>query len=200
MALERRILPQNESEVRALSGEDGVSHILGKGIVFNQRSQKLGWFYEIIDPRALDSADTSNIISCFNHDMNYILGSLQNRTLSIDVTEGSLDYDIVAPDTNIVKEMVLSPIIRGDVKGSSFMFDVASKGDEWEEESPGIYLRYVRKIEKVYELGPVSMPAYLQTSTDTVKRSFDDFIAEIKQKESRRNRQYAQMQMMMLNR
>jgi phage head maturation protease len=182
--MEKRILPQEQSEVRAIQGDDGIWHIPGKGIVFNSRSRKLGWFYEIIDARALDYANMDDAISCYNHNMNHILGSVRNKTTSYTITESSMDYDTLPPDNQTTRDIVIAPILRRDVTGSSFMFKAFDKGgDEWIEEPGGIVVRYVRKIEFVYEWGPVSMPAYLNTTTDIAKRSFDDFIKEHKQVE-----------------
>ena len=94
-----------------------------------------------------------------------------------------MDYDITAPDNQIIRDLVLAPITRGDITGSSFMFDIAKNGDEWEESSDGVYIRTIKAISKIYEVGPVSMPAYQQTSTDVAKRSFDEFINETKKVE-----------------
>lgn len=180
----RRYLPQSISEVRALSTDEGVAHITGKGIIFGQRSQRLGFFVEIIDSKALELADLEDMQSYFNHNPDYTLGTRRNNTLSIDITSGSLDYDITAPTTQTIRDLVIAPIERGDVTGSSFMFDIAKNGDEWEESSDGIYVRYVKRISKVYEVGPVAMPAYQQTTTDVVaRRSLDAFIETIKQNE-----------------
>lgn len=179
----RRYLPQSISEVRALSTDEGDEHISGKGIVFAQRSQRLGFFYEYIDTRALDSADLEDLQAYFNHNADYTLGTLRNGTLSINITGSSLDYDITAPTTQTIRDLVLSPIKRGDVTGSSFMFDIDKNGDEWEQVD-GVYVRYIKRIAKVYEVGPVSMPAYQQTTTDVVaKRSFDAFIETINKSE-----------------
>lgn len=183
MAQERRYLPQLLSEARAISSEDGTSHIAGKGIVFNQPSQKLGWFVEIIKDGALNGANIEDMLSFFNHDANFTLGSLRNKTVSLTITDRSADYDILAPDGPMIKELVLAPIQRGDVTGSSFMFDVARKGDEWEEGPDGMYIRTIHAIETVYEMGPVSMPAYRQTSTTIDKRSIDDIIKLTKQQD-----------------
>ncbi len=198
MVQEKRILPQELSEVRALQNDEGVWHIPGKGIVFNQRSRRLGYFVEIIDQRALDSANIENVISCYNHDMNYILGNIRNQTLTLEITEGSLNYDIVPPDNQSIRDLVLAPIQRRDVTGSSFMFDVAKDGDEWEKEGDDLFVRYVRKIDVLYELGPVSMPAYLGSSTDAAKRSFDSFIKHTHEVETNYKRQFAQNQLMLL--
>lgn len=180
----RRYLPQTISEVRALSTEDGATHIKGKGIVFGQKSQRLGFFVEIIDAKALELADLGDMQSYFNHNADYTLGTLRNSTLSYEIDASALHYDVLAPATQTIRDLVVSPIERGDVTGSSFMFDIERNGDEWEESADGIYIRYVRKIKKVYEVGPVSMPAYPQTTTDvSARRSLDAFIEETKKKE-----------------
>lgn len=196
MAQEKRVLPQEQSEVRAIQGEDGIWHIPGKGIVFNQRSRKLGWFYEIIDPRALDGANMDDAISCFNHNMSHILGSVRNKTTSYVITPDAMEYDTLPPDNPTTRDIVLAPIIRRDVTGSSFIFNVVEKGgDEWVQEPDGTVIRYVRKIDTVYEWGPVSMPAYLTTSTDIAKRSFDEYIQVNKKQELQFRSDYAKRQL-----
>lgn len=172
-------------------------HILGTGIVFNQRSQKLGWFYEVIDERALDDADMEDMVSCFNHDMNFILGRRSNKTLSFEVDGKGLHYDTLPQDNQSRRDMVIDPIQRKDVTGSSFIFNIAKRGDEWVEEPNGIIVRYVKKIERVLETGPVTIPAYPQTTSDIAKRSFDDFIKEHKQQESMYKRDFAKRQVML---
>lgn len=192
--METRVLPQELSEVRAIKNEQGVWHIPGKAIVFNQRSRKIGWFYEVIDSRALEGARIDDAISCFNHNTSIILGSVRNQTTSYTITPGAMEYDILPPDNQYTQDVVIAPIVRRDVTGSSFMFNAAKKGDEWVEED-GIYVRYVKKIEEVYEFGPVSMPAYMNTSTEIAKRSFDDFIKEHKQQEIAFRSQFAKMKL-----
>jgi HK97 family phage prohead protease len=181
---ERRYLNQETSEVRDLSIEgEGEVHITGKGIVFNMRSQNLGGFVEFIDAKALEGARIEEMKCFFNHNADYTLASLRNKTVSLTITEGSADYDITAPDNQTIRDLVLSPIKRGDITGSSFMFDIDAHGDEWEEGPDGVYVRYIKRIANLYEMGPVSTPAYLQTTSDVGKRSLDQFIQEVKQKE-----------------
>jgi len=197
--MEKRILPQEQSEVRAIHAEDGVWHIPGKGIVFNARSRKLGWFFEIIDPRALDFANMEDAISCYNHNMDHILGNVRNKTTSYTVTPEAMEYDTLPPDNQYTRDVVLAPIIRRDVTGSSFMFKAEEKGgDEWIQEPDGVIIRWVRKIETVFEWGPVSMPAYLQTTTDIAKRSFDDFIKDTRKIERMHERNFARTQTILL--
>ena len=198
--MERRYLPQIAAEVRAITDESGAYHIPGKGIVFNQWSRKLGWFKERIDSSALNNANIEELKCFYNHDPNYTLASYRNKTVVLTLSANSFDYDITAPDNQSIRDMVIAPIERGDVTGSSFMFDVAEDGDEWEMGADGIYMRTVHKIEVVYEMGPVSMPAYLQSSTSLVKRSLDEVIAMTRKTESRYKRQLALMDVIMLQR
>ncbi|MCE7071997.1 HK97 family phage prohead protease [Dyadobacter sp. CY327] len=203
MEREKRVIPQSLSEVRAVEIEGGGYQIPGKGIVFNQRSQKLGWFVEIIDPRALDEADMSDIVATYNHDMNYVLGRSTNNTLSYTIDSEGLNYVITPPDNQTIRDIVLAPIIRRDVTGSSFMFSVANRGDDWEEQPDGLVIRYVRKIDTVFEFGPVTMPAYRQTTTDAqqvAKRSFDEFIEETKKKELTYRSEFTRLKLELIGR
>lgn len=182
---EQRLLSQALSEVRAVypEGEEGKIFIEGNGIVLNQRSEKLGFFYEFIDPDSLRETNFDDAVSLFNHDSNYVLGAFRNKTLQIDITREAVKYRDIPPPTDTIRDLVLTTIDLGYVRGSSFMFTIAKNGEEWEENSDGTYTRYVKKIERVYEMGPVTMPAYSQTTTDIAKRSFDDWIKEFRKKE-----------------
>ena len=158
--------------------EGGEKRILGKGIVFNQRSQNLGGFIEIIDPRALDGTRMEDMLFFYNHDGNFTLASLRNKTGSVTITGDSADYDILLdPENKSFEDFVWRPVKRRDVTGSSFMFDIDAHGDEWDQNSDGLWVRYVRKIANLYEMGPVSMPAYQQTTADVALRSLDQVIA-----------------------
>ncbi|MDN8705120.1 HK97 family phage prohead protease, partial [Staphylococcus aureus] len=67
----------------------------------------------------------------FNHDPNYILGRTTAGTLSLSVNERGLVYDITAPDTQTIRDLVLAPMQRGDINQSSFAFRVARDGEDW---------------------------------------------------------------------
>ena len=62
-------------------------------------------------------------------------------------------------------------IERGDVSQSSFGFTVAS--DEWRKEE-GEEVRYIKKLKRLFDVSPVTFPAY--PDTDVAKRSHDEFI------------------------
>ena len=62
---------------------------------------------------------------------------------------------------------------RGDVKVMSFAFSIADDGEEWirDPDESGNWTRTISKIERVYDVSPVTYPAY--PSTDIAMRSLD---------------------------
>lgn len=146
-------------EVRAETDGDN-STIIGYGSVFNKRSENLGGFREIIAPGAFDGVLEDDVRALFNHDANIILGRSTNNTLSLSVDDEGLRYEIDAPSTQYVKDVVIAPMQRGDVRESSFHFRVARDGDTWEEDEEGVVIRTVHRIQRLFDVSPVTYPAY----------------------------------------
>ncbi|NJT49932.1 HK97 family phage prohead protease, partial [Escherichia coli] len=147
-------------EVRAEQYDNAPTHILGYGSVFNSRSEPLWGFREIIKPGAFDDVLNDDVRGLFNHDPNFILGRSSAGTLSLSVDERGLRYDIVAPDTPTICDLVLSPMLRGDINQSSFAFRVARDGESWYEDDEGIVIREITRISRLYDVSPVTYPAY----------------------------------------
>jgi|GEM_PF-2347106 len=149
----------------------------GKAIVCNSRSKNLGGFVEIIDPKALDNADLSDVVGLFNHDRNCVLGRTTSGTMTLTRdADGGLSYRISYDATDPDHQRVMAKILRGDVVGSSFAFRVGPDGDSWDKEetdTSSIYVRTVTKISKVADVCPVTDPAYAQSSA--AKRSLEEF-------------------------
>jgi hypothetical protein len=68
------------------------------------------------------------------------------------------------PDTTAGRDAVAS-IDRGDMDGCSFGFRVASDGDDWETVE-GENVRTINKFASLFDVGPVTYPAYSATSVD----------------------------------
>lgn len=160
--------------VRAEQPETGSAHIIGSAAVFNMRSENLGGFREIIKPGAFDGVLGDDVRALFNHDPNYILGRTASSTLRLTVDDTGLLYDIEAPDTQMVRDMVLAPLQRGDVTQSSFQFTVARDGDYWYQDEEGIVVREVTRIARLFDVGPVTFPAY--PDTNAASRAMQDFL------------------------
>ncbi|MBH8569364.1 HK97 family phage prohead protease [Microvirga sp. STS02] len=186
--------PAKTTEKRFLKGEKAGIHVeyrqegesqtpvafVGKAIVCNSRSHNLGGFVEIIDPKALDNADMSDVVGLFNHDRSMVLGRTTSGTLTLTRDkDGGLSYRIAYDPNDPDHQRVMAKIQRGDVVGSSFAFRVAPNGDSWDKEetdTTSIYVRTVTKISKISDVCPVTVPAYANSTA--AKRSLDSLRAE----------------------
>ncbi|MDX1538834.1 HK97 family phage prohead protease [Arsukibacterium sp.] len=167
------------SEVRAQTEEGQPAKIVGNGAVFNSRSENLGGFREIIMPGAFDDVLNDDVRATFNHDPNFILGRSSSGTLRIATNDDGLGYEIDAPSTQTIRDLVLSPMARGDIKESSFGFRVAQDGDEWLQDDEGIIVRKIHRMSKLFDIGPVTFPAY--QAANSAKRSMEQLKQAIEQ-------------------
>lgn len=119
-------------------------------------------FMESIAPGAFArSLGEDDIRACFNHDANFVLGRTSAKTATFTEDAKGLRAVILPPDTMCGRDVV-SLIQRGDVTGMSFMFHV--RKDEWTEGEDGeLPTRRLLDV-KLYEAGPVTFPAYEETS------------------------------------
>ncbi|WP_391528494.1 HK97 family phage prohead protease [Photorhabdus akhurstii] len=152
-------------EVRAEQHENQPTRIVGYGSVFNSRSEPMWGFREIIKPGAFDDVLNDDVRGLFNHDPNFILGRASSGTLSLSVDERGLQYDIQAPDTQTIRDLVLAPMLRGDINQSSFAFRVARDGEEWYEDDEGIIIREISKFSRLFDVSPVTYPAYQEADS-----------------------------------
>jgi len=161
--IERRFIT---GEVRLMQDDDGQRHIRGYGAVFDELSSDLGGFRERIAPGAFaKTIQEADVRSLWNHDRNYVLGRNKSGTLTLMEDDRGLLYDVVIPDAQWARDLVAS-IERGDVDGSSFGFRVMVDREAWEKnEETGEVIRTLREVQ-LYDVGPVTFPAYPQTSAE----------------------------------
>lgn len=159
--LEMRTLGNQPCELRMSGdGEAERPQIVGYAAVFNTRSALLfGTFVEEISPSAFDDVMGDDVRALFNHDPNFVLGRTRSSTLRLEIDSRGLAYTIDPPDTQTVRDLVLTPLKRGDVTGSSFGFRVADDGDEWRREGE-IVVRTIHKLASLRDVSPVTYPAY----------------------------------------
>lgn len=138
----------------------------GYAALFNVTADIGGWFEERIEPGAFKEAlKKSDIRALFNHDPNYILARSTAGTLEVKEDDKGLFYRFDAPDTTFGNDF-LKMLRRGDVSQSSFAFTV--KKQRWEEErmseNEWKYTRIVEEVEEVFDVSPVTYPAYSETT------------------------------------
>lgn len=168
---EKRMLAAQVCELRAVESDAGPTLIAGYGAVFNTRSDNMGGFFvEEIAPGAFDDVMDQDVRGLFNHDPNYLLGRTKTGTLRLSLDSRGLAYEIIPPDTQTIRDLVMTPLMRGDMSGSSFGFRVAPGGDTWREED-GIAVRTIYRLESLRDVGPVSFPAYPDAAA--AQRSLD---------------------------
>jgi HK97 family phage prohead protease len=148
-------------------GEEGV--IEGVAAVVESRTD-LGWFEEEIAKGAFDDVMQDDVRALFNHDPNFILGRTKSGTLELRLDDGgNLVYKYTTPDITYARDLEKS-IERGDVDSSSFAFRI--KEQSWQYNEPDARdVRRIIKFERLYDVSPVTYPAYKDTSV--AKRSYE---------------------------
>ena len=142
-------------EVRAEQQGEQPTRIIGYGSVFNSRSEPLWGFREIIKPGAFDDVLGDDIRGLFNHDPNFILGRSSSGTLNVNVDDKGLRYDIAAPDTQTIRDLVLAPMMRGDI----------NDGENWYQDDEGIVIREINRFSRLFDVSPVTYPAYQEADS-----------------------------------
>lgn len=192
--VERRRVPtpglRVERRAEGDGGGDGTPHIVGHAAVFDRWATIYEGRHltlkEVVRPGAFARAirERQDVRSLFNHDANFVLGRSTAGTLALAEDPTGLLSDTLPPDTRTIRDLVLSPIERGDVSGMSFAFTVfQGDGARKQEERPDgtlvittpgerITIRREgdREIEErelldldLHDVSPVTYPAYAET-------------------------------------
>lgn len=161
--MERRFVVE---ELRVLAEEGEGPKIQGYAAVFNKRSEVLGDFVEQIEPGFFAPALRHDVRALWNHNTDLVLGRTKNKTLTLEEDERGLRVVIDPPDTQWGRD-AMELIRRGDVNQMSFGFSVKPGGDEWSAEGKkGLRVRTLKAggCRALYDVSPVTFPAYPQTS------------------------------------
>ena len=152
----------SEKERRSLGIEtraaDTGRTIFGHAALYNTRTD-LGYITEDIAPGAFDGCMGDDVRCLFNHDPDHILGRSSAGTLRLAKDERGLRFEADMPDSPI-GDTVLGAVKRGDISGNSFSFTIAEDAWDYTGEKPH---RTFRKVERLYDVGPVTFPAYEAT-------------------------------------
>ncbi len=165
-----KLLTRSLAKLPELRTEGAATRVVGYGAVFNQRTDIGGMWIEEIAPGAFARAigEGADVRALFNHDANHILGRQSAGTLTVSEDETGLRYDVTLPAS---ATGVAEAIARRDVTGSSIGFTV--RAEEWiRAEAPGqLPVRRITEIDWLRDVGPVTFPAYEQTTADAEARS-----------------------------
>ena len=142
-----------------LDSKDGKDVVIGHAAVFNSLSEDLGGFREKINPGAFDDVLENDVRAYFNHDPNYLLGRTNAGTLRLSVDDTGLRYELDVPDTTVGRDLKENMRL-GNITQSSFAFTIGKDGDAWERTDKGGDIRIINKVDRLYDVSPVSLPAY----------------------------------------
>lgn len=147
------------TNIRSITTDDGLKRIEGHAAVFDQLSEDLGGYREKIAPGAFTKTiGEADVRALFNHDPNFVLGRNKAGTLRLSEDETGLKVSIDPPDTQWAKDLMVS-IDREDITQMSFGFRIIT---ETPETLDGETVYVVKEV-KLYDVSPVTFPAYPQT-------------------------------------
>lgn len=153
-------------EMRA---EDDMT-VEGYAAVFDSVTD-LGWMKEVIDRKAFDGADMSDIVMKYNHEDSVLpMARTRGGSLQFDVDDHGLKIRAKLPDTSVnrdiftlIKEKVLSKM--------SFAFTVKTEEYDYETDT-----RRILAFDKIFDVSVVDVPAY--ESTEIYARSKEQYEEE----------------------
>lgn len=158
--------------------EDGGGIITGRPVVLESRTD-LGFCDEVIDARALQNTDLSDVRLCLNHDTSYVYARSRNNngnsTMRINTDAMGLTFEAALDVENSPKAQdYYAAIKRGDMDKMSFMFTI--DGYEWENLESDHPTRRITSIGRIFEISAVTFPAYNSTSIEARSEEMLDSI------------------------
>lgn len=171
MRIERRFSKGAEVRVSGDVLTTATPRIEGYAAVFNEDFvlyEDAGYrVVERISPGAFSDVLTDDVRCLFNHAPDHVLGRTESGTLTMsEDTKGLAFTNVMDTETRIGRD-VYQFVKRGDVSGCSFAF-IVGKSTWTEEEIDGVtnVTRTIEKLSNLYDVGPVTYPAYEQTNVD----------------------------------
>jgi HK97 family phage prohead protease len=168
LAGERRaLLVPVEMEQRSV--DTSVERTLkGHAAVFDRLSEDLGGFREKVKRgafrRVLDEVQDVRLL--INH-TGLPLARTKNNTLELREDPKGLRMYATLADIRSSEDLY-NLVERGDIDQMSFGFTVAS--DEWVEKD-GAIVRTITEIERLFDVSPVTFPAYPQTDVQVSREA-----------------------------
>lgn len=168
--------------IRAEAAESGAEHgykVRGYASTFNEPYDLMeGWdgemIREVIDPHAFDDADMTDVIMQYDH-AGMVFARTRNGSLRLSIDEHGL---LAEADLSLTQDSrnLYEAISAGLVDRMSFCFTIAEDGEDYDKKT---HISTIRKIEKVYDVSAVSIPANPGTEISAErKRRMDGAIQE----------------------
>lgn len=171
--IERRNIT-GKVEIRS-EGEGQPMVVTGTAVVFNTETD-MGWYNEKVAADAFTECDMTDVLALKNHDEDEILSRTTDKPddLQISVSADGLQYTFTVK--NECAKRCAEDVALGFIRGSSFGF--ITRSDAWEydvKQTDGSTkdVRTILKIEKLYDVSPVTFPAYPTTTVAARSRDLN---------------------------
>lgn len=165
------------AEFRLAEDDEGGSWVEGYAAVFESPTVLYSFdgvdFKETIERGAFDEADVRDVILNYNH-AGKVVARTRNKTLQLAVDERGLFVRARLDGTEEGRRL-FEEIKGGYLDKMSFAFSI--REDAFDKESR---TRKIQKIERLYDVSVVSLPAYDDTSISA--RSYFSAVAEEERK------------------
>jgi len=162
----RVVAPALGKKSPTITGYAAKFNTLSSPMPIIREGKKIGTFREQLLPGCFAAAlGTSDPRCLINHDPNLILGRKSSGTLRLVEDEIGLRFENDPPKTSYSTD-IQDSMTRGDVNQCSFGFNVAEGGDSYVKDPnvAGGYIRSINNVEKLFDVSPVTYPAYDDTN------------------------------------
>lgn len=159
------------SELRA-AGDNEQMVLEGRAIVFNTPTVIYEYdgiqYKEVIDSRALDTTDLTDVVCRYNHNGEYVvLARTRNKSLVLDKRlDGLYMRATLQPDIQAHKDVYYA-VRSGLIDKMSFGFVITDNGDDYDQVT---HTRTVKSIKRLFDVSIVDLPAYEQTYVEARSR------------------------------
>ena len=150
-------------QFRAEDTEDGKMEIKGYAAVFN--SPETYEYTEVIDEKAFDETDMSDVVLRYNHNDSFmVLARTRNKSLNLSVDEKGLMIDATLQNDITEHKNIYNAIKSGLIDKQSFAFTVEE--DEYDYDTD---TRTIKKIGKLFDVSVVDQPFYNSTDVSVAR-------------------------------
>lgn len=171
----RIIADENYLHRTVFNDEDKQVYVEGMGIVYNSKTEIYPGIFESILPGAFsESLSTFRTVKSFiNHKPSEILSTTRSEP-ALEILDGDnfLEFSAPIPPTTYGNDLIVN-LKRGNIKGASFSFSISENGDHYKKLPDGSLHRTITEA-TIYEVGPVTNPAYEQTEVSLRNKEFFD--------------------------